>query len=177
MFTIVVSTSETREDCAIAEISFDPINLLLLTREKLHKIPHRVLYLSPKHVTEATPEPYREWLKLIQDSLDEQVDESSYQKTEVLKVVNLIKTDGLTPQDRARMKDEYAQEEALGKEREEKFLAGLAQGLEKGLEKGREQGLEEGLEKGREESKVAIAKNLLAQGVAVELDRTGDGHS
>jgi hypothetical protein len=64
-------------------------------------------------VTENTPEPYQEWLKLIQDSLDEQVDETSYHKTKVLRVVNLIKTDGLTPEDRAQMKDEYSQEEAV----------------------------------------------------------------
>ncbi|MDD2814286.1 MAG: PD-(D/E)XK nuclease family transposase [Thiotrichaceae bacterium] len=151
VFTIVVSTSGTREDCAIAEINFDPINLL--THEKLNRIHHRVLYLSPKHVTETTPEPYREWLKLIQDSLDEQVDELSYHKTEVLKVVDLIKTDGLTPQDRARMKDEYAEAEALREEKKEEFVAGLVVGREEG----------------REEGKLEIAKNLFAQGMAIEL--------
>jgi predicted transposase/invertase (TIGR01784 family) len=164
VFTIVVSTSGTREDCAIAEISFDPINLL--THEKLNKIHHRVLYLSPKHVTENTPEPYQEWLKLIQDSLDEQVDETSYHKTEVLKVVNLIKTDGLTPQDRARMKDEYSQEDAFRKAEE--------RGIEKGLQLGEERGLEKGkleLEKG----KLEIAKNLFAQGLAVELIEQATG--
>jgi predicted transposase/invertase (TIGR01784 family) len=155
VFTIVVSTSGTREDCAMAEINFDPINLL--THEKLNKIHHRVLYLSPKHVTETTPEPYREWLKLIQDSLDEQVDETNYHKTEVLKVVNLIKTDDLTPQDRARMKDEYSQEEAFKKAKEE----GLQLGEARGLEKGREEGIEQG--------KLEIAKNMLAQGLAIEL--------
>ena len=155
VFTIVVSTSGTREDCAMAEISFDPINLL--THEKLNKIHHRVLYLSPKHVTETTPEPYREWLKLIQDSLDEQVDESDYHKTEVLKVVNLIKTDDLTPQDRARMKDEYSQEESVRKAKEE----GLQLGEERGIEKGIGQGIEQG--------KLEIAKNMLAQGLAIEL--------
>jgi predicted transposase/invertase (TIGR01784 family) len=159
VFTIVVSTSGTREDCAMAEISFDPINLL--THEKLNKIHHRVLYLSPKHVTETTPEPYREWLKLIQDSLDEQVDESDYHKTEVLKVVNLIKTDDLTPQDRARMKDEYSQEESVRKAKEE----GLQLGEERGIEKGIEQGIGQGIEQG----KLEIAKNMLAQGLAIEL--------
>lgn len=163
VFTIVVLTSGTKEDCAIAEINFDPVNLL--TQEKLNRIHHRVLYLSPKHVTDTTPEPYREWLKLIQDSLDEQVDELHYHKAEVLKVMKLIKTDDLTPQDRARMKDEYAQEEALKKEKEERFLAGL----EKGLEQGREEGLQLGEERGLEKGKLEIAKHLLAQGLAVEL--------
>jgi predicted transposase/invertase (TIGR01784 family) len=88
---------------------------------------------------------------LIQDSLDEQVDETNYHKTEVLKVVNLIKTGDLTPQDRARMKDEYSQEEAFKKAKEE----GLQLGEARGLEKGREEGIEQG--------KLEIAKNMLAQ--------------
>ncbi|MDD2815204.1 MAG: PD-(D/E)XK nuclease family transposase [Thiotrichaceae bacterium] len=161
VFTIVVSTSGTREDCAMAEINFDPINLL--THEKLNKIHHRVLYLSPKHVTENTPEPYREWLKLIQDSLDEQVDETSYHKTEVLKVVNLIKTDGLTPQDRARMKDEYSQEDAFRKAKDEGFSSGV------------EKGLQLGEERGREAERLEIAKNLFAQGLAIELIEQATG--
>jgi len=72
-------------------------------------------------------------------------------------VVNLIKTDDLTPQDRARMKDEYSQEEAFKKAKEE----GLQLGEARGLEKGREEGIEQG--------KLEIAKNMLAQGLAIEL--------
>jgi len=68
-------------------------------------------------------------------------------------VVNLIKTDDLTPQDRARMKDEYSQEEAFKKAKEEGLQLGEARGLEKGIEQG----------------KLEIAKNMLAQGLAIEL--------
>ncbi|ALG68879.1 PD-(D/E)XK nuclease family transposase [Beggiatoa leptomitoformis] len=191
VFTIVVSTSGTREDCEIAEINFDPINYL--TKQKLNKIHHRVLYLSPKHVTQSTPEPYQEWLKLIQDSLDEQVDESLYQKPAILKVMKLIEIDGLTPQDRARMKDEYAQEQAAKKEKEEEFIAGLEKGLqmgeergvekglqlgeergvEKGLQLGEERGIEKGLqlgeERGIEKGKLEIAQKLKAQGMSAEI--------
>ncbi len=70
-------------------------------------------------------------------------------------MVDLIKTDDLTPQDRARMKDEYSQEESVRKAKEE----GLQLGEERGIEKG----------------KLEIAKNLLAQGLAVELIEQATG--
>ena len=55
---------------------------------------------------------------------------------------------------------------------------GLEQGLEQGIEKGIEQGIEQGLEQGKQEEKIAIAKNLLHNGldidtimIATSLDR------
>lgn len=146
VFTIVVSTSGTQEDVAIAEINFDPVELF--SRQRLHKIPHRLLYLSPKHWTPTLPEPYQQWLHLIQDSLDEQVDEALYHKPEIIKVLNLIKTDGLTPQDRARLKDEYALEQSIKKEKQEEF--------------------QKGIELGAMRERLEIARKLQAQGMAVE---------
>ncbi len=158
VFTIVVSTSGTKEDVAIAEINFDPFDFL--TQQRLSKIPHRVLYLSPKHVNQQVPEPYRQWLQLIQDSLDEQAEESCYDKPELRHVLDLIKVDGLTPQDRARLKDEYALEQALRQEKREEFEKGEQRGLEKGLELGEQRGLELG--------KLEIARKLQAQGMSIE---------
>ncbi len=159
VFTIVVSTSGTKDDVAMAEINFDPVDCF--TKQTLNKIQHRILYISPKHVNENTPEPYKEWLELIKDSLDEQIDETIYHKHEILKVVDLIKRDGLTPQDRARMKDEYSEAELREKEKAEDF--------KKGHEKGKEEGIEIGIEKGIEKGKLEIAKNLFSQGLAIEL--------
>lgn len=143
VLTMVISTSGTKEDVAMAEISFDPVEFF--NRQRLYTIQHRVLYLSPKHCTPAIPEPYQQWLRLIQDSLDEQVDESGYYKPEILKALNLIKTDGLTPQDRACLKDEYSLEQALKKEKQEEF------------------------EKGWEQGKLEIARKMKTQGMPVEM--------
>jgi len=171
VFTIVVSTSGTREDVAIAEINFDPFDFL--NRQKLNKIHHRILYLSPKHLTTTVPEPYQQWLRLIQDSLDEQADESSYNKPEIQKALNLIKVDGLTPQDRARLKDEYVLEQVLKQEKQEEFEKGIElgeqRGLEKGIELGEQRGLEKGIELGEQQSKLEIAKKMQAQGLPLEL--------
>jgi len=50
----------------------------------------------------------------------------------VLKVFNLIQREGLTPTDRARMKDEYALEELNRKEYQEALALGLSEGLAQG---------------------------------------------
>jgi hypothetical protein len=72
------------------------------------------------------PEPYQEWLLAIKDSLEEQVEESEYHKPAVLKVFDLIQRDRLTPQDRARMKDEYGMEEVKREEYKKGFTQGEA---------------------------------------------------
>ncbi len=143
VFTIVVLTSNNAHKSAISTIYFDPVDHL--TGKPLGEIPHKVLYLSPKHVTEQIPAPYYEWLSAIKDSLDEQVDEATYHHPAVLKALNLISRDNLTPQDRARMKEEYALETTVYKK-----------------------GLREGEEKGRMQEKLAIAKALKAQGMSLE---------
>ena len=59
-------------------------------------------------------------------------------------------------------------EEGEKKGREEGLTEGRAEGLAEGEKKGREEGLAEGRKEGEMESKIAIARNLLAQGLAIE---------
>jgi predicted transposase/invertase (TIGR01784 family) len=54
--------------------------------------------------------PYREWLEVISDSLDNQVDESHYHLPEISKVLDYIEAD-VSPEEKARMIDEYNFEE------------------------------------------------------------------
>jgi predicted transposase/invertase (TIGR01784 family) len=46
---------------------------------------------------------------------------------------------------------------------------GIEKGLEQGLEQGLEKGIEKGLEKGIEKARLEDAKNMLAEGIAVEV--------
>jgi hypothetical protein len=142
VFTIVVLTSGNKYNSAIATVNFDPIDFV--TQRPLGEIEHKVLYLTPKYESSKIPEPYREWLRAIQDSLDEQVEESNYHHPTVLKVFDLIQRDGLTPQDRARMKDEYGMEEV----KQEEYKKGITEGKELGLAAGKELGLAAGKELG-----------------------------
>ncbi|MDM8568469.1 hypothetical protein QUF50_02930 [Thiotrichales bacterium HSG1] len=140
VFTIVVLTSGDRHKVDLATIDFDPKTV---AGKPLKEIPHKIIYVCPKYVTDKTPEPYREWLLAIQDSLDEEVDETVYKTPSIQRVFDLIARDLISPQERARMKDEYS--------------FGLLQ-----LDK-----FEQGIEKGRTSEKQETARKMLADGLDV----------
>jgi len=138
VFTIVMLTSGDRHKTDIAMIDFDPRDL---QGHPLHEIPHKVIYVCPKYLTTTTPEPYREWLHAIEDTLDEEVDESQYHRPEIQKMFEAIRRDHISPEDRARMIDEYHQEEL----QTTKF------------------------EEGKLEGKLEMAYRLLCKGMSIEM--------
>jgi predicted transposase YdaD len=129
--------------------------------------------LCPKYVTKKTPAPYREWLQAIKDSLDEQVDETQYTHPAIQKVFDAIEKDLVTPQERARMFDEYNQEtkkhevfqEGEAKGRKEGKEEGRKEGKAEGRKEGKAEGRKEGEEKGRLEALQEAARNFLSLGV------------
>ena len=138
VITLVILTSGDRHQVDIASIDFDPKDR---AGKSLNEIPHRVIYLCPPYADEHTPEPYREWLLAIHDSMDEEIDETAYQNDMIRKVLETIERDRLTPQERARMKDEYGYAE-IGKDQ---------------------------FEKGREQEKIELARNMLGKGLDWDL--------
>jgi predicted transposase/invertase (TIGR01784 family) len=131
VFTIVVLTSGDRHKVDLAVVDFDPKTF---DGKPLKEIPHKIIYACPKYVTENTPEPYREWLLAIQDSLDEEVDETQYHKTEIQHIFELIARDLVSPQERARMKDEYGMEQLQQDKLHQRTLEIARKMLAKGLE-------------------------------------------
>jgi hypothetical protein len=111
VFTLVVLTSGDRHATPVSIVDFDPRDL---SGRPLHEIPHKIIYLCPKYVSEETPQPYREWLQAINDTLDEEVDESLYQRAEIQKLFTSIQRDHISPAERASMIEEYHQEELQG---------------------------------------------------------------
>ncbi|HAS52331.1 MAG TPA: hypothetical protein DCS21_11540 [Gammaproteobacteria bacterium] len=103
VFTLVVLTSGDRHQTDMAVIDCDPHDR---AGKPLQEVPHKVIYLCPKYVGDQTPEPYREWLRAIRDTLDEEVDETQYQRPEIHKLFEAIRRDHLSPEERARMIDE-----------------------------------------------------------------------
>ena len=127
VFTIVVLTSGDKHKTDIAQIDFDPKNL---AGEPLNEIQHKILYLCPKYVTDQTPEPYREWLRAINDSLDTEVDETAYQRPEIKKIFELIEEDQTSPEELFRIIDENGYEE-LWREKFGKLVRGmLSEGID-----------------------------------------------
>jgi len=117
VYTIVVLTSGDRHKEDITITDMDPKNK---HGKSLGEISHKIIYITPKYVNEETPEAMKEWLMAIDDSLDEKVDEKAYQRPEIHKVFDLIQEGLITPKERAKMFEEYNQEE--------RFQKGIAQG-------------------------------------------------
>lgn len=165
VYTIVVLTSSDtkyRED--VLTIDFD---LKTKTGKSLGEIPHKVVFLCPRHADENTPPAYREWLDVIFDSLDESVDESLYLKYEVQKVVKYIEKSGVSPEEKAQMIEEYNWEQFKMKQ-EKLFHEALKKSKIKALAQGKAKGLAEGKLEGEQTKALAIAKKLLAKGLDIE---------
>jgi len=126
----------------------DPINEF---GERLAVYPHRLIFLNPNLLNEKTPEEVREWLELIADSLDAQVDEAKYSHPILQTVISEIKSDSITPQELRVIKDEAAWEQT------------------------KQNAYEEGQEKGRQQEKEEIAISMLQKGMefAIIAEITG----
>jgi len=157
VFTIVVLTSGDRHQTDVSVIDFDPKNL---KGEPLGEIDHKVIFICPKYLQADTPIAYHEWLEAIQDSLDEEVDESYYKNPEIKHIFNLIEKDKVTPTERALMFDQHANEE-FEQEVFDKWK-------EIGFDDGYGEGKEDGKKEGKEEEKMETARNLKALGVLTE---------
>ncbi len=152
VYTIVVLTSSDKHQVDIAHIDFDPEDR---KSNPLEEIAHKILYVCPKYVSDDTPEPCRQWLLAIQDSLDETVDESNYHKPEIQDIFDLIEKDKTTPQEYARMKDEYSTELLIN------------DGYEKGMEKGKKENAVENARKMRDKG---LDQALIAEVTGLSVD-------
>jgi hypothetical protein len=113
VYTIVVLTSGDKHKKDILITDFSPRDL---NDKAIHEISHKIIFLCPKYVTENTPPPYREWLSAIEDSLDGEVDETHYHTKEIQTIFEHIARNTISPQEKARMIEEYHQEEAINAE-------------------------------------------------------------
>ena len=127
VFTIVILTSGDKHKVDMATTDFAPKDNKGVP---LNELRHKIIFLSPKYVTDDTPEPYREWLLAIADSLDEEVDETAYQQKEIRHIFDLIEQDSISPTERFKMKDEYGMEEIQRNKVLEIARKMLAKGIE-----------------------------------------------
>ena len=50
------------------------------------------MHICPKYVNDKTPQPYKEWLKAIDDSLDLEVDADEYENETIKEIFSIIQT-------------------------------------------------------------------------------------
>jgi len=144
VFTLVILTSGDRHKKDITITDFDPKDL---AGHPIGEIDHKIIYICPKYLNKKlTPQQYHEWMEAIEDSLDEEVDESKYTHPEIQHVFEVIEKNQVTPHERAKMFDEYSME-AVKQEK---------------IQKIKEDAKEEGKEEGWKESADMSARNLLS---------------
>lgn len=162
VYTIVVLTSGDKHKVPVSVIDFDPKDA---DGKPLGEIPHKIIYLCPKYMNDKTPEVYREWLRVIDDSLKGTVDETSFHLPEIEKIIDHIEKDGITPEERFWMIEEYNIEKHKQESREE----GREEGLKAGLQEGLKEGLKEGIAQGELLAKQKIAHEMLANGLDMAM--------
>lgn len=109
---------------------------------------HKLFFVfTSDSAPEKAPVPHREWMQAIDDSLDKQVDEAKYTNPAIQALFDVIELRHVTPEERARMKEEDNQTEVE------------TQAFKEGEEKGRKEG---------EEKLRTTARNLKALGALTE---------
>jgi predicted transposase/invertase (TIGR01784 family) len=135
VYTIVVLTSADKHKTDVAVIDFDPKDRY---GKSLGVIKHKVIYLAVKYVDENTPEIYRDWLSVINESLSEQIDETHYPRPELQTVIDSIAKNLVSDEEKYWMIEEYNFEEAKKKRFDEggqaKALAIVENMLANGLD-------------------------------------------
>jgi hypothetical protein len=124
--------------------------------ETINLYPHRLVFLCPRLVNEATPPKVRKWLDFIQDSLDGKMEESVYPDESFRRILGDIYTENIDPGLLAQLKDEAAWVKAVQRYQEE----GLEEGMAIGMKKGREEG--------RKEERLETARKMRDKGYSVE---------
>jgi len=133
--------------------------------EGVYRKKHRLIFIFTGSLKKnKTPENYFEWMQAIDDSLDEEVNEKDYTNPHIGRLFEMIETDQITPEERARMKDEYSQGELEKK------------GFNKGKEIGFDEGYGEAQKEGEEKLK-ETARNLKALGIDEEQIASATGLS
>ena len=127
-------------DSGIIVHAFEPRDFITgKLLDNIYEYKHKLIFVfTNKSAHKKTPEPYREWMRAIYDSLDEQVDEETYTNPSIGELFQVIEKDKITPEERACMKDEYNHEEAKKKAKDEGFQKGKKEGEEKGRKEGEE---------------------------------------
>jgi len=131
VYTIVVLTSIPKDKSINFSVGVSTMNPVTEFGQAVEAYPHRLVFLAPRLVNEQTPPLIREWLELIKDSLDKEVDETAYQRPLFQQIIKGIEETEIDPATLAEIKDEKAWEYVQASARQE----GLEQGAyQKALE-------------------------------------------
>lgn len=115
VFTLVFFTDRKTPspDSGLIVHDFEPRDFVTgQLLDDIYQRKHKLIFVFVNDSTHVkAPEPYRQWMQAIYDSLDQQVDEAKYTNPSIHALFDVIKQDQITPEERAWMKEEHNREE------------------------------------------------------------------
>ncbi|MBI2567837.1 MAG: Rpn family recombination-promoting nuclease/putative transposase [Candidatus Schekmanbacteria bacterium] len=166
VYTVVVLTSVPRDGTARFGVAASDMDLTDDEGRRLGIYGHRLVFLNARRASERMAPGVRKWLELIEDTLDGAVEEERYEDEIRRRVIGAIRTERITPEELARVKDEAAWEAAKQEARKEGIEEGVEEGIEKGIEKGRKEIARRMLEEGMPVEQIALLTGLSAGEIA-----------
>ncbi|MDC3379243.1 Rpn family recombination-promoting nuclease/putative transposase [Planctomycetota bacterium] len=156
VYTIVILTDRRKSpghDFAVATSTMNPVTD---QGETLAFYPHRLVFMIPQNAAAQPPErsELTPWLRLIDDSLDERVDETAYSESALQRVIEQIRAENLTPEDHEAMRRTIAEEDLL---------------KDDGRAEGRVEGRAEGRVEERRANVLALLRTLPPESVATAM--------
>ncbi len=116
VITLVIFT-EKKSPSPSSGILFHKFNLMEDFKGQqfnLFGFEHRLMFIYAQSWGHADmPEQIDEWMKAIDDSLKGEIDLEDYTNPKIHRLFEVIEMDNLTPEENARMKEEYNQEESF----------------------------------------------------------------
>jgi hypothetical protein len=114
IITLVFFTNKISPSPNSGIFVFDTASKDLITGEAIEDLigkKHQLFFIFTKEYGHpGTPEPCREWMNAIHDTLRERADEDDYDNPLIKQLFQIISKDKTTPEERAKMKEEYSQE-------------------------------------------------------------------
>ncbi len=154
VYTIVVFTSkyvtkDRQNNVVESDILFHYSNLFDLDGKEFDIFGHKLIYLNHNYIKNSTPEGYKDWLNLVNESIkNPENPKINLNNKGVKKAVEMIDFDKLTPEELRNTKNANA--------------AGSARIIYE------QEAKEEGKMEGKQEQSIEIAKNLITLGLSDE---------
>ena len=134
--------------------------------DKIYQHKHQLIFVFTRDFAcPDTPEACSEWMEAIHDSLDEKVDENDYTNPAIQELFTVIEKDKITPEERARMKDEYNQADA----EKLSFKKGEAAGWKEGKDEGKDEGIKETVRNFKALGTLTIEQIASVTGLTLEM--------
>lgn len=133
VYTIVILTRLPEDEHLRFDLASQSSDLITLDGRALGLFGHRIVFVNPRAIAPTTPPHIRQWLELIEDSLDDKIDETAYPHPLMRRVIEAIVADKLSPHENYLYKEEAEWEDTKDAE------------FHRGKKEGRDEGLKDGL--------------------------------